>query len=149
MQLPRPGRLIDRVEADRVVMKIQKDESSNEILDLVPKILLVAAGLGGTARQVNEAQYDLADVGGFEPNVTLGLYDDIIDTGRMSGTVRYSFADPSIAPVLEVAFLEGKQEPTMEMEDGFRIDGTSWKVSLDYEVGAIGYRGAVYNSGAA
>src|SRR5690606_29250593 len=38
------------LDADRVVMGLQKDPSNNEILDLRPAILLVSLGLGGEAR---------------------------------------------------------------------------------------------------
>ena len=62
---------------------------------------------------------------------------------------RYLFADPSEAPVLEVAFLDGNQNPYLELQNGFDVDGARYKVRLDYGVGAIDYRGAVTNAGAA
>jgi hypothetical protein len=76
-----------------------------------------------------------------------GLYRDIVDTPRLSGTRVYSFADPNEAPVIEVAFLDGVQEPFLESQDGFTVDGTQYKVRLDVGVGAIDYRGAVTNAG--
>ena len=136
------------VEADRVLMKVQKDESDNDLLDLTPRILLVPAGLAATAAQVNTSEFDLDDIGGHAPNTSRGLYRDIIDTGRLSGTRRYSFADVSVAPVFEVAFLDGQQEPFLEMRDGFRVDGVSWKVRSDFGVAGIDFRGAVVNAGA-
>ena len=33
------------------------------------------------------------------------------------------FADPNEEPVLEVAFLDGQQQPYVEMQDGFETDG--------------------------
>lgn len=135
------------VDADRVVMKIQTDESSNDILDLVPEILLVPAGLAGLARQINESEFDIDDVGGHAVNTSRGLYSDIVDTGRLTGTRRYSFADPAVAAVLEVAFLNGQQEPFIEMQEGFRVDGVSWKVRLDFGVAGIDFKGAVTNAG--
>jgi len=75
------------------------------------------------------------------------LFSEVIDTPRLSGTTRYLFADPSIEPVIEVAFLNGQQNPFMEMEEQFRVDGMTWKVRHDYGVGAIGYRGVVKNAG--
>ena len=135
------------VDIDRVVMKSQKDESSNDILDLTPMTLLVAAGLGATARQVNESQFDIDDIGGHAANTSRGLYSDIVDTARLTGTRRYSFADVAVAPVLEVAFLDGQQEPFLEMQEGFRVDGVSWKVRSDYGVSGIDFKGAVTNAG--
>ena len=67
---------------------------------------------------------------------------------RLSGTRRYLFAEPAVAPVIEVAFLDGNQEPYIEQEMGFTVDGTRYKVRLDFGVAAIDYRGAVTNAGA-
>jgi hypothetical protein len=69
------------------------------------------------------------------------------DTPRISGTRRYLFADPSIAPVIEVAFLDGQQEPVLETKDGWDVDGAEIKVRLDYGVGAVDFRGASTNAG--
>jgi ATP-dependent protease ClpP protease subunit/phage major head subunit gpT-like protein len=137
------------IDADRVAMAMQRDVSGNDYLDLRPAVLLVPIGLGGTARSINEAQYDPDTANKLQkPNVVNGLFSDIVDTPRLSGTRRYLFAAASEAPVLEVAFLDGQQEPKIEVEKGFDVDGARYKVSLDYGVGAIDYRGAVTNAGA-
>lgn len=138
------------LDADRVVLALQEDPQGNEILDLRPGVLVVPAGLGGLARVINQAQYD-TDTGSplQKPNMVQGLFRDIVDTGRLTGTRRYIFADPAVMPVLEVAFLDGVQEPFLQMQDGWRVDGREWKVRLDYGVGGIEYRGAVTNSGVA
>jgi hypothetical protein len=143
------------LDADRIVMAEQTDPSGNEYLDLRPEILLVPIGLGAQARVLNEAQYDIdaIDAGTDEqnkfmkPNAVAGLFRTIVDTPRLSGTRRYLLASPTIAPVFEVAFLDGQQEPFMELQDGWRIDGAEWKIRLDYGVAAIDYRGAVTNAG--
>lgn len=136
------------LDADRVLMASQTDVGGNDFLDLRPSVLLVPIGLGGTARSVVGAEYD-DDSGKNQrkPNVVRDLYDDIVDTPRMTGTRRYSFANPSEAPVIEVAFLDGNSEPYLESEDGFSVDGTRWKVRLDYGVGAVDHRGATTNAG--
>ena len=76
-----------------------------------------------------------------------GIFSDIVDTPRLKGTRRYLFANPSEAPVLEVAFLDGNSEPYLESENGFDVDGSRWKVRLDYGVAGIDYRGVVTNVG--
>ncbi|WP_453934644.1 ClpP-like prohead protease/major capsid protein fusion protein [Acidovorax temperans] len=137
------------IDADRVTMAMQKDVSGNDYLDLRPSVLLVPIGLGGTARSINDAQYDPDTANKLQkPNIVNGLFRDIVDTPRMTGTRRYLFADPSEAPVLEVAFLDGNQNPYLELQNGFDVDGARYKVRLDYGVGAIDYRGAVTNAGA-
>ena len=57
------------------------------------------------------------------------------------------FADATEAPVIEVAFLDGAQEPYLERQEGFDVDGSRFKVRLDYGVAAIDFRGAVTNAG--
>lgn len=136
------------LDLDRVALASQKDVSGNDFLDLRPAVLLVPLSLGGTARSINEAQYDPDTANKLQkPNIVNGLFRDIVDTPRMTGTRRYIFADPQEAPVLEVAFLDGQSEPYMEMQDGFDVDGARWKVRLDYGVAAVDYRGAVTNAG--
>lgn len=139
---------VDVIEAMRVLMASQKDISGNDFLDLRPSALLVPMGLGGDARVINDAQYDPDTDGKLQkPNKVRGLFSDIIDTPRLTGTRHYAFASASEAPVIEVSFLDGNQTPYLEMMEGFDVDGTRYKVRLDFGVSAVDYRGAVTNAG--
>lgn len=141
------------LDLDRVAMASQKDVSGNDYLDLRPAILLLPVGLGGVAKVINQSQYDpdtVANKSQMKPNIVVGLFREIVDSPRVtaiSTTRRYLFADPSIAPVLEVAFLEGQTSPVLETKDGWRSDGAEMKVRFDYGVAAIDFRGAVTNAG--
>ena len=138
------------LDANRVIMAQQTDPWGNEYLDLRPAVLLLPVGLGGLARIINASQYDpdtVANKAQMKPNIVNGLFRDIVDTPRLTGTRRYLFADPSIAPVFEVAFLEGQESPVLETQDGWRTDGAEMKVRFDYGVAGIDYRGAVTNAG--
>lgn len=137
------------LDADRVVMASQMDVSGNEFLDLRPKSLLVPLALGGNAKAINGALYDPDTANKLQkPNIVQNLFGDIVDTPRITGTRRYLFADTNVAPVLEVAFLDGQSEPVLETEQGWEVDGTDLRVRYDYAVGAIGREGAVTNAGA-
>lgn len=136
-------------DAIRVLMARQKDVSGNEYLDVRPSIWLGPVELGGNAKTINDAVYDPDTVNKLQkPNMVRGLFADIVDTPRLSGTRWYAFADPMLAPALEVAFLNGEQEPFLDSEEGWRTDGTEWKVRLDYGVGAVNWRSAAKNEGA-
>jgi phage major head subunit gpT-like protein len=138
------------LDLDRVAMANQKDVGGNDFIDLRPAVLLVPVGLGGQAKIINESLYDpdtVANKSQMKPNIVNGLFRMIVDTPRITGTRRYMFADPGIAPVLEVAFLEGATAPVMETKDGWRTDGAEMKVRFDYGVAAVDYRGAVSNAG--
>jgi phage head maturation protease len=138
---------VEGLDSDRVVMAEQMDVSGNDFLDLRPSVLLLPIGLGGTARIINNAQFDPGINTLQTPNKVQGLFNDIVDTPRISGTRRYLFANPSEAPVIEVAFLDGQQSPFLDNEEGFTVDGVRWKVRMDYGIAAIDYRGAVTNDG--
>ena len=125
-----------------------RDVGGNDYLDIVPAVWLGPLSLGSKAREINAAEYnDDTNKQQRKPNVVRGLFADVVDTPRLSGTAWYMFADPALEPVIEVAFLNGVQTPTMEQEMNFRTDGVSWKVVHRYGVAAIGWRGAVRNAG--
>lgn len=145
------GTVISTANVDlmRQAMGSQLDVGGNDYLDITPAIMLCPLSLGGLAREVNGAEYnDDSNKQQRKPNVVRGLYKDIVDTPRLSGTAWYNFADPNVAPVLEVAFLDGNSEPYLEMEQGFTVDGSRWKVRLDYGIAGVDYRGARKNPGA-
>ena len=139
----------DSVEADRVLMVQQKEPGGQDYLALQPAVLLVPAGLRAKAIEINGAEFnEAANKGDRRPNAVRGLYSDIVDTPRISGTRRYSFAAPSDAPVLEVDFLDGNEQPFLEQKTGFDVDGSSFKVRHDFGVSVVDYRGATTNAGA-
>lgn len=130
----------------RVKLASQKDISGNDFLDLRPAIFLSGLGYGSDARVLNAAEYDPDTANKLQrPNAVRGLFRDVVDTPRIADTKWYMFADPGEAPVIEVAFLEGNDTPFLDQEEGFTVDGSRWKVRLDYGIAAIDYRGAVRN----
>lgn len=140
---------IDAFEAGRVQMASQMDPSGNDYLDLRPAIWLGPMSVGGQARSTNAAEYnDESQRNQRRPNISRGLVRDIVDTRRLSGTAWYLLADPAVAPVFEVGFLDGVQVPQLEMEEAFRSDGISWRIRYEYGVAAIDWRGIVRNAGA-
>lgn len=132
----------------RVTMAQQKDPWGNEFLDLRPAVWLGPLGLDGEARVVNDAQYDPDTANKLQrPNKSRGIFADIVGTPRLSGAAWFAFADPNVAPVLEVAFLDGQETPVLESQEGWRIDGIEWRVRFDYGVAGVDFRGAVRNAG--
>ena len=133
----------------RALMAKQTNVGGNDFLDLRPAIWLGPTSLGGTARVVNDAQYDPDTNSKLQmPNRVRGLVSEVIDTPRLSGNTWYLLADKNICPTVEVAFLDGNQTPYLELQNGFTVDGAVWKVRLDYGVAAVDFRGAVRNAGA-
>lgn len=140
---------VDSFEAARVLMAQQRDVGDNDFLDLRPDVWLGPLSLGGKARAVINSTYDPDAANKLQrENIVRNLVRDIVDTPRLSGTAWYLLANRDDAPVMEVAFLDGNSTPFLEMDQGFTVDGSRWKVRLDYGVAAIDYRGAVKNNGA-
>ena len=83
-------------------MSQQRDPNNVEFLDLRPSVLVVPIGLRGTALQLNRAEFE--DFNRGKPNRVLGLFSEVVGSPRLTGTRRYMFADPALAPVIEVAF---------------------------------------------
>lgn len=136
-------------DAARVVLASQKDVGSNDYLALMPSVWLGPIGLGGAARVVNNSEYDPDTANKLQrTNIAKGIFSALVDTPRLSGLPWFMFADANEAPVLEVAFLDGNDNPYLEMQNGFTVDGSSWKVRMDYAVGGIDFRGAVRSTGA-
>ena len=136
------------LDADRVKLAQMMDAEGNEYLDLRPAVLLVPLGLGGAARVLNASAYDHDGSKLQQPNKVQGLFQDIIDTPRLSGTRRYVFASPSVAPAIVVAFLNGQREPVLESQRGWDVDGTEMKVRYDYKAQMFDPKGAITNAGA-
>lgn len=136
------------IDADRVIMAAQRDQQNNEFLDLRPEVLLIPSGQLAAARVLNNSAYNHDGTKLMQPNAVQGLFRDIVDTPRLSGTRRYLFANPDVAPAFVVAFLQGQQSPVIESEDGWRADGTEMKVRFDYLVQPFDVKGALTNAGA-
>ena len=142
---------VDALDADRVVMGKQKDPDANEYLNLRPRVLLVPLGLEGTARVLNQSQFDPSVSGKIQiPNKVVGLFQDVVGTPRLTdATRRYLFANDPAAPAIKVVFLEGQGEaPVLESEMGFEVDGMRWRARLDVKAQMFDPKGAVTNAGA-
>lgn len=139
-------------DAARIAMASQLDPSGNEILDIRPEVLLVSLSDEGTARVIIGSPYDPDASNKLQrPNMVQGLVQDIVGSARLgtgtSGHGWYFFGDKEMAPAIEVVFLNGVEEPFLDNTLGWRVDGTEFKVRLDYGIGAINWRSAYYNPG--
>ena len=140
---------VDSIDDMRVLMAKQKDPSGNEVLDIRPKVMVAPIGLGGELRVINQAEFDFGSTSKFrKPNKVRGLFDDIVDTARLSGTRYYGFADPNFNPAVVASFLDGVQEPVLEMKDSWNTSGSEYRVRFDYGIGGTNFRSAVTNEGA-
>lgn len=137
------------VDAIAVQMAQQKDLSGNEFLDISPATWLGPRSLLGTVKVLNAAEYDPDTSNKLQkPNMVRGTFSSIVGTPRLTGTPWYVFADKNVAPAFEAVFLNGEQEPFLDSEEGWRVDGTEWKVRHDWGIGGLNYRSGARNAGA-
>lgn len=138
------------IDAAATAMALQMDISGNDYLDLEPQLALLHRALKGAFIEVVNAEFnDEATKNQRKPNSVRGIVSDIVASPRLGTTTEwYLFANPAIAPVLEVVFLNGNDTPYLEMQEGFTVDGMRYKVRLDFGVGVNDYRGVYKNAGA-
>ena len=67
---------------------------------------------------------------------------------NIPGNAWYLFADPTVAPTWQYAYLEGYEGPRLASEEQFNVQGLRVKLEHDFGVAAIDYRGAYRNPGA-
>ncbi len=137
------------VDLARQQMAMQQDKDSNDYLDIRPAIAWSPLSLGSKFRILNTSAYDPDASNKLQaPNVVNGMFNDVVDTPRLSGTAWYVLADPNVEPVFDVAFLNGERAPYIEQQEGFEVDGMRWKIRHDFGVNVVGFRGIVKNAGA-
>lgn len=143
-----PGALSVAALGDaRKLMRLQRGLAGEAALNIVPAFLIVPAALETTAEQL------LAEI---QPNATADVVPGwvrslqiVVDPrlDAVSETAWYLAAHPDQADTIEVALLDGNGV-TIETEEGFLQDATSFKVRLDVGAAALDWRGLVRNAGA-
>lgn len=119
-----------------------------EYLDIRPAAALVNTALRGDMMVLVEAQYDPDTANKLQrPNKVRGIVGDVVSTPRIAAAPWYLFADPAMAPVIEVVFLNGQRAPRIVQEENFRTGGLAWRIEMPFGVGAIDHRGAYKNPG--
>lgn len=133
---------------------------STQYLDLNPYAAVAHRRYLSTLRVINGSTIMTGRQIGADPGSSQAFAGMIGDKNPMEGTFSqiavsvlaeslpwYVFADPNIAPVIEVVFLNGQQAPQVKMEQDFDSSGVKYKIEYPHGVGAIGWRGAVKNPG--
>ncbi|ELJ6325434.1 ClpP-like prohead protease/major capsid protein fusion protein [Escherichia coli] len=134
----------------RHLMRTQKDKNG-EVLNIAPKFLLVPAALEDRALQmINSTAPFGADKNSGIFNPYHKLLDIIVDPRLDDVSVnQWYMLSAQGTDTIEVAYLDGNDEPYLEQQEGFIVDGVAWKVRIDAGVAALDYRGMVKSSGTA
>ncbi|MBB2672764.1 UNVERIFIED_ORG: ATP-dependent protease ClpP protease subunit/phage major head subunit gpT-like protein [Rhizobium esperanzae] len=134
---------ISSVSAGRKALRDQKGLDNETPLSLKPQFLIVGSGNETTAEQIIAAITPSAteEVNPFSGKLTL------LVEPRLEDAAWRLFASPDQAPLLEIAYLNGVQQPKLETREGWNTLGTEFRAILDFGCGITGWRGAYLNEG--
>lgn len=146
--LATPGAALSIATLDqgRLTMRSQKDIGGTGLIDANPKYLLVPAALQTAAETLVASTISpttTADVNPFA-----GKLEPISDPRLSSAAAWYLFADPDFSPALQYSYLDGQESPVVDSREGWRVDGTEYKVRHDFGAGVLDHRLAWKNPGA-
>lgn len=133
----------------RVLMATQTDPNGIVVGTRLAK-LLVPLELEDGANVLRISEFDPADGtnNNRAPNPVRNTFEVVSDhrLSTASATTYYGAADPMQADTVEVAFLDGVQEPFMDEKNGWTVDGVEYKVRLDCGAAATDWRGLTRNT---
>lgn len=143
-----PG--VATLSAGKTAMAVQKDpdEKAATGLNIRPKYLIVPFAHGDTANVLVASEFDPGKTQR-TPNPHRSTLEVVTDArlDANSSTAWYLSADPNTVDTLEVAYLDGNQEPYMEQREGWNVDGAEMKVRLDAAAAPLDFRGLYKNPG--
>jgi len=133
----------------KAAMRRQCAPKSVNPLNIRPRFLIVSA----------EAEEDAWGVAGLPFGFGEGGSDveryminsgrvEILSDPELEGSGWYLAADPVVAPVVEVAFVDGVAEPVIAAQRNFSSDALHVKVTFDFGVAPGDWRGGYKNAGA-
>lgn len=151
---------IDSLSAAVHLFRVQTGPDG-EIVGIEPAILLVPAALEPTAASLVGQTQAIVVTGAtssrkVEPNVNpwSGRFSPLA-SGQLDGTSQkawYLLADPNDVPAVEIAYLNGQQQPTIEyfgLDQDASTLGVSWRVYYDFGAALAEYRAGVKSKGEA
>jgi hypothetical protein len=150
---------IDSLTAGELLFLEQKDAEGSP-LGITPRVLLVPPALNVKGTQLMQAtevrdttastKYMTSNPHAGKFSVVYSAYLSNATIGGYSAKAWYLLADPADIPVIEVAFLNGQQTPTVERADAdFNVLGIQFRGYFDFGCALQDYRGGVKMKGEA
>ncbi|WII39188.1 prohead protease/major capsid protein fusion protein [Paenibacillus thiaminolyticus] len=135
----------------RTAMRLQKAIRGLATLNLTPKYMLVPAALETDATKFIYSPTDMTSNNSAVINVFRNATTLIVDAelDAYSPSAWYLSADPSTVDTIEVTYLLGREEPTLETRVAFDRLGMEFRIYFDYGVTVLDSRGLYKNPGKA
>ena len=135
---------------------INQTDADGEPISITPKFLLVPPALRGTAMQLLQSDFMLLAAAGStdattvkgSANINKNALEPVVeprlsnsDYTGYSATSWYVLGDPAVCDTIEVAFLNGKQTPTVErFNPGPDVMGLVYRIFHDFGCKSLDYR---------
>ena len=131
---------VSAIDAAKTKMATQKDGGAS--LNIRPAFLLTPVALESAAKAYLGAEFDPAYTDKNVPNPVRNMVEVIADArlDDESAVVTYMTANPASNDTIEVAYLDGNDQPFMEQQSGFTVDGATFKVRMDAGVAPLSFR---------
>lgn len=128
------------IDAAKTKMATQKDGAAS--LNIRPSFLLTPVAIESAAKAYLGAEFDPAYTDKNVPNPIRNMVEVIADArlDDASTVVSYLTASPASHDTIEVAYLDGNEQPFMEQQSGFTVDGATFKVRMDAGVAPLSHR---------
>lgn len=134
-----------------IVAPNDTDQSPGDQLDLTPAMLMFPPELRNTAKKLIDPNLYVTEERFFselqEINESRLSSSSTIYSGS-SATAWYLIADPSAIDIMEVAFLDGDDQPRMQSMEDFNTLSMKTRIYLPCGVKALDYRGIYKANGA-
>lgn len=141
----------DSADNARALMAKQTDKDAIAAgLNIRPKYMLTPVALEGKARQLMASQTEPGQNNAAVAN-RVAQMAEVIGEARLdvnSTTAWYLAADPATSDTIEVSYLNGVEQPTLEQREGWNVDGVEFKVRHDAGVNLLDYIGLLKANGA-
>ncbi|MCZ7480920.1 prohead protease/major capsid protein fusion protein [Rhizobium rhizogenes] len=134
---------IGSLDAGRKAMRTQKSVNGDRNAGVVPSVLMV-----GPAKET-EAQRLVAEINATtttDVNPFAGKLQVEVEN-RYPGNGWWLFADPASAPALAYGYLDGREGPFIDTDNGWRVLGTEFRCVLDFGCAPFDPRAAYFNPG--
>lgn len=131
---------IARLDEGKTKMATQKDGQAT--LNIRPSYLLTPVAMESTSKAFLAAEFDPAYQNSNVPNPVRDMVEVVSDArlDDASSTTTYLTAAPGAFDTIEVAYLDGNASPVLEEQQGFTVDGATFKVRMDAGVAPLSWR---------
>ena len=139
---------IENLGKAKAAMAKQKNIGGKESLNIQPAFLIVPVDLEITAAQLISSVVDPSK-NNATPNPFANKLSVVSDPTLEEVDPWYMAAAPGMCPSIEVTYLNGVEQPTMESTVLFNTLGVKWRIYLDFGVNLIDFRGLYKSTGVA